>query len=309
LVNRFAPLRARASKDGFVYMIDRASHRLAWKAPVTTIANHMADATPRGVRICPGAKGGVEYNSPGYDPQAGLLVVGSVDWCYVLKKVPYPPYSPGNPYVGGLMSRGDANGTGWVTALEASTGKVRWRFHTPAPVIGAVTPTAGGVTFVGDASGKLYAFRTSDGTLLRTIETGGAIAGGIITYRIRGQQYLAVGSGNVSRSSWSGATGIPTMIVYRLASAGAGGGDPAALAPDAVHGRSVYATACAACHGAQGQGSEGPALLGVGARYTQAPAVAYILDPKPRMPKLYPGTLGAQDVADVAAHIRTFAAE
>jgi mono/diheme cytochrome c family protein len=206
------------------------------------------------------------------------------------------------------MTRGDANGTGWVTALDAATGKVRWRFHTPAPVIGAITPTAGGITFAGDASGALYVLRTRDGTVLRTIQTGGAIAGGIITYQIRGQQYLAVASGNISRSSWSGATGIPTMIVYRLAAASTASADPASLTPDAAHGRSVYATACAACHGAQGQGGEGLPLKGVSARYSQAQAVAYILNPKPRMPKLYPGTLNAQDIADVAAHIRTFPA-
>jgi PQQ-dependent dehydrogenase (methanol/ethanol family) len=300
------PYLAQASKDGFVYMIDRASHRLAWKSPVTSILNHTADATPAGVRICPGAKGGVEYNSPAYDAAAGLLVVGSVDWCYMLQKVPYPPYTPGNPYVGGLMTRGDATGTGWVTALDAASGKLRWRFHTPAPVIGAITPTAGDVTFAGDASGALYVLRTADGTLLRTIQTGGAVAGGIITYRIRGTQYLAVGSGNISRSSWSGATGIPTMIVYRLAAASTASADPASLAPDAAHGRMVFATACAACHGAQGQGGEGPPLRGLAARYSQAQAIAYILNPKPRMPKLYPGTLNAQDVADVAAQVRSF---
>jgi PQQ-dependent dehydrogenase (methanol/ethanol family) len=297
---------AQASKDGFVYMIDRATRRLAWKAPVTTILNFDADATPAGVRICPGAKGGVEYNSPGYDPASGVLVVGAVDWCYVLVKAPYPPYAPGNPYLGGRMDRGDPVGTGWITALDARSGKVRWRYRTPAPVIGAVTPTAGGITFAGDASGALYVFRTATGELLRTIQTGGAIAGGIITYRIRGQQYVAVGSGNISRSSWSGATGIPTMIVYRLPGAKPAQADPASLVPDAARGRAVYAASCTVCHGAGGQGGEGPPLRGLAAKYTQAQAVAYMLAPGPGMPKFFPDSLGAQDIADVAAHVRSF---
>ncbi len=298
-------LVAQASKDGFVYMIDRASHELVWKTAVTTISNHDADATLQGIRVCPGAKGGVEYNSPGYDPENGLLVVGAVDWCYHLTRTDYAPHVPGNPYVGGKMDRGDPVGTGWITALDARTGKVRWRYRTPAPVIGAVTPTAGGITFAGDASGLLYAFRTSDGQLLRTIQTGGAIAGGIITYRIRGRQYVAVGSGNVSRSSWSGATGIPTMIVYSLPESGPGrDADPAALAPDLEHGRSVYAANCVACHGAAGQGGEGPPVRGLSSRYTQQQAVAYLVNPKPRMPRLFPGTLKAQDIADVAAFMR-----
>jgi mono/diheme cytochrome c family protein len=207
------------------------------------------------------------------------------------------------------MDRGDPVGTGWITALDARSGKVRWRFKTPAPVIGAVTPTAAGLTFAGDASGALYAFRTADGRLLRTIQTGGAIAGGIITYRVRGQQYLAVTSGNISRSSWSGAAGVPTLILYRLPEQHTVAADPASLKPDLTHGRHVYAMSCGACHGASGQGGEGPPLRGIAARYTQAQAVAYILDPKPRMPRLYPEPLGAQDVADAAAYALTFPAQ
>lgn len=301
-------LVVQASKDGFVYLIDRARQQLLWKTPVTTILNHDADATPEGIRVCPGAKGGVEYNSPGYDPVSGLLITGSVDWCYHLTKTAYPPHAPGNPYLGGQMNRGDPVGTGWIVAIDARSGKVRWRYKTPAPVIGAITPTAGGITFAGDTSGLLYAFRTADGQLLRMIQTGGAIAGGIITYRLRGEQYVAVGSGNISRSSWTGATGIPSMILYRLPVAGGGAGDPAALTPDLARGRAVYGISCASCHGAAGQGGEAPPLLGVSARYTQQQAVAFLIDPRPPMPKLYPGTLSAQDLADVAAFVRTLPA-
>jgi len=295
----------QASKDGFVYAIDRKTRKLAWKAPVTTILNHNVDPTPEGVRVCPGAKGGVEYSSPAYDPRQGVLVVGAVDWCYRLSSASYGPHVPGNPYLGGKMDRGDPVGTGWITALNADTGKLRWRFKTPAPVIGAITPTAGNITIAGDASGLLYLFRTSDGTLLRTIRTGGAIAGGIITYQIRGQQYVAVSSGNVSRSSWSGATGIPTQIIYRLKGNAARTDNPADLTPDADRGRTVFAGNCAVCHGARGQGGEGPPLQTLGTRYTQAQMVAYLIDPRPPMPRLYPDTLNAQDVADVAAFART----
>lgn len=299
------PMLAQASKDGFLYMIDRKSRRLAWKTPITTILNFDAKATPQGVRICPGAKGGVEYNSPGYDPRSGLLVVGAVDWCYYLTRTEYGPHVPGQPYVGGRMDRGDPVGRGWITAVDARTGKVKWKYQTPAPVIGGITPTAGGLTFAGDTSGLLYVFRTADGKLLRTIDTGGAIAGGIITYRIRGRQYVAVSSGNISRSSWTGATGIPTQIVYALPESEGAQVDPAILTANAVRGRSVYAANCSVCHGPAGQGGAGPKLTGLADRFTQAQAIAYIMSPPPGMPKLYPEPLGAQDVADVAAFART----
>ena len=38
---------------------------------------------------------------------------------------------------------------GWLTALDASTGKVRWRYASGTPMLAAVTATAGDVLFTG----------------------------------------------------------------------------------------------------------------------------------------------------------------
>jgi len=298
-------LIAVGSKDGFLYLIDRGTHRLRWKTPVTTILNVDADPTPEGVKVCPGAKGGVEYNSPVYDPSDHLLIVGAVDWCYNLFKTPYPPYAPGAPYIGGKMLPVGDSGSGWITAVDARSGKERWRYHTLAPVIAGITTTQGGVTFAGDTSGSLYVLRTQDGKLLRKIDTGGALAGGIISYQTRGHQYLAVNSGNVSRSSWGTVAGTPTLIVYRLPETAGAAQDPAALAPQGEHGAAVFHASCAVCHGASGQGGEGAKLAGVSSRSTQAEIVHLIIDPRAGMPKLYPGSLSAQDVADVAGYVRS----
>jgi alcohol dehydrogenase (cytochrome c) len=295
---------AVGSKDGFLYLIDRSRHRLLWKTAVTTIFNVDTDPTPEGVKVCPGAKGGVAYNSPVYDPSEHLLVVGAVDWCYKLFKTSYAPYAPGSPYIGGKMVPADESGSGWVTAVDARDGKVRWRYHTLAPVVSGITATQGGVTFAGDTSGLLYVFRTKDGELIRKIDTGGALAGGIISYQSHGHQYLAVNSGNVSRSSWGTAAGTPTLIVYRLPESAAAELDPATLAPRAASGAAIFHASCASCHGAGGQGGEGAKLAGISSRSTQAEIVHLIVDPRAGMPKLYPGALSAQDVADVAAYVR-----
>jgi mono/diheme cytochrome c family protein len=81
--------------------------------------------------------------------------------------------------------------------------------------------------------------------------------------------------------------------------------DPASLMPNAARGMAVYRASCASCHGAAGQGGSAPALAGLSARYSQAQTIAFIVSPPAGMPKLYPGNLGAQDVADVAAYVRT----
>ena len=206
---------AQASKDGYVYLIDRRNHNLIAKTAVTTIFNHDADATPEGTKVCPGMTGGVEYNSPGYDRLNNALTVGAVDWCSIIFIDQAPVYKKGEAFIGGSFKQ-DGLGSGWITSLDANTGKIRWRYNSPGPVVSAVTPTAGGLTFAGDMGGTLYAFRSKDGAVLWKTDTGGAIAGGIITYQAEKKQYLAVTSGNISRSTWPQATGNPSLIVYRL---------------------------------------------------------------------------------------------
>ncbi|MDP9106413.1 MAG: cytochrome c [Candidatus Eremiobacteraeota bacterium] len=75
---------------------------------------------------------------------------------------------------------------------------------------------------------------------------------------------------------------------------------------DAAHGKTIYATTCAACHGQTGaEGGAGPSLKNEKSRKTYAQTVAWIKEPLSPMPKLYPDTIGAKDVADVAAYVQT----
>jgi mono/diheme cytochrome c family protein len=79
-------------------------------------------------------------------------------------------------------------------------------------------------------------------------------------------------------------------------------GTPAAL----TAGSQLYAANCAACHGAAGTGGVGPSLVGIGSRMSHAAIVAFIEKPSGSvMPKLYPQTLSAAQVDDVASYIAT----
>lgn len=153
-----------------------------------------------------------------------------------------------------------------------------------------------------------------NGELLSRINTGGAIAGGIITYQADRQQSLAITSGNISRTTWPLASGIPTVIIYRkgmghnranqgTAKASAEQASATRLG-DAALGKGTFGTICAACHGVAAEGGEaGPKLRGIASRYRYEQAVAYIKVPKAPMPALYPSMLSEQQVADVAAYI------
>ncbi len=80
----------------------------------------------------------------------------------------------------------------------------------------------------------------------------------------------------------------------------------AAFAGDAGHGKAVFAANCSQCHGATGlEGGIGPALRNERSRKDGPAALAWIKDPQPPMPKLYPGVLGEKDLADVAAYVES----
>ncbi len=51
--------------------------------------------------------------------------------------------------------------------------------------------------------------------MLYRFNTGGAIGGGIATYTAGDRQYVAVTSGNASRTLWR-TTGAPTLILFGL---------------------------------------------------------------------------------------------
>jgi len=76
---------------------------------------------------------------------------------------------------------------------------------------------------------------------------------------------------------------------------------------DLAKGKELFGANCAACHGANGTGGVGPSLHGAlktpPMKRTQAALVAWIKDPKAPMPKLYPSTLNAKEVNDVAAYV------
>ena len=307
---------AFGSKDGHLYGVNRESHKRVFMTPVTTVRKGLSTPTAKGVHSCPGPVGGVEWNGPAYDQTAKQIVIGAVDWCALIKSDKVN-FQPGKFLVAGSWEWDDAK-TGWVSAVDPDTGALRWQYHADSPVVAGITPTAGGVTFTGDMGGNFLALDSATGKLLLKTPTAGAVAGGVITYALGGKQYVAITSGNVSRLSF-GENGKPSVIIYALAENGqpattassqaAAQGAAAAttaanLTPDGQRGKVLFGKNCAACHGGSGEGAVGPALTGLRARLDFAATVNWIKNPSAKMPRLFPSTLDAQAVADIAAYVQ-----
>lgn len=206
---------AIAGKDGWLHLLDRNTFERIARQEVSSHLDADKAPTLKGVYTCPGPVGGVEWNGVAYAADSGVLLVNSVDWCatyYASEAI----YVRGAPYTGG-RTRMDpvSKARGWLRAFDAKTGEPRWTYASPTPMVAAVTPTRGGVALTGDLNGNFLVFETRSGRLLYRFRSGGAIAGGVVTYEIDGRQFVAVASGNKSRTVWS-TQGAATIMVFAL---------------------------------------------------------------------------------------------
>lgn len=199
------PLMAVAPKDGYLHVVDLEAGKALYRKPMTRVFNVDAPMTPEGTRFCPGSQGGAEWNGPAYDPSENLIFTGEVDWCTTVRSEPAEATAAaplGKPWSGSPDGFGKMDDpklwAGWMTASDADSGRRRWQFKAPFPLMGGITPTSGGLLFFGDMGGTFYAFDSANGKKLWSTDLGGAIAGGVISYDAGAGQRIAVAAGMTS---------------------------------------------------------------------------------------------------------------
>lgn len=228
-------IAASANKDGLLSVVDRSQVTrdttkltnlgtrlpLLYQMPTTTRSNTDAPLSRTSkVRFCPGITGGSEWNGAAFSPDQNALYVGAVDWCATVQLEPADRPAPklGETWLAAAntdLFEPPAKAKGWLTAFDAETGAVRWKFAAPHPILAGVTPTAGGVVFAADMGGELYAFAADSGGVLWHTSSGQSTGGGIITYIAGGRQLLGVASGMKS-PVWPGAANKSRILVYGL---------------------------------------------------------------------------------------------
>ncbi|MDB5723631.1 MAG: glucose dehydrogenase [Novosphingobium sp.] len=219
-------LAAEAIKNGRMYGIDTSTGKQLWQVETTSVSNALVPLGSASTRFCPGAQGGTQWNGPSYSAATNLLYVGAVDWCTTVTVAPDADLhriAPGQPWGGGAPAD-QAFGTqdpvddwaGWITAVDADTGRVAWKRKLPAPVLSGITSTAGGVVFGGDIAGHLYAFDATTGDTVWQRQAVGALGGGIVSYTTaEGRQRIAVAEG-MSSPIWPTRKVEGRLVVYGL---------------------------------------------------------------------------------------------
>ena len=211
---------AVGGKNGYLYGLNRELSQVTFRTAITTIENTDAPITKDGTRFCPGTQGGVNWYGPAYSPEQNALYVNSIDWCTVVKLggAETLEHTPGKPFLGSSNAFGDSdshNKTGWLTAVDADSGKTLWKYHSSLPMVAAITPTAGGVVFTGDLDGNLLAFDGASGKILFQKKAGGPIGGGVVTYMIDGKQYVGVAAG-MEGAIMQIKSGPAAVVIYSL---------------------------------------------------------------------------------------------
>jgi alcohol dehydrogenase (cytochrome c) len=197
-----------APKDGHLYGFDLDSAEQLYRLPVTKVENaDVLFSAAESVHFCPGSVGGAEWNGPAYDPNQNLVLVGEVEWCTTVRLEPKkkvettPDFTPWsgedtiNPF--NMWGKADPvfHWAGWLYAVDADSGKWRWRAKSNFPVQSGVTPTGGGLAFFGDMGGNFYALDAGTGRKLWGRKIGGAVGGGVITFATPAGQRVAVATG------------------------------------------------------------------------------------------------------------------
>lgn len=228
---------ASANKDALLSILDRssisnsASVTAGGLPPVipllsqTQVATRLNADVPLSrdtmTRFCPGILGGVEWNGAAYSPLTDMLYVGAVDMCVSVKlrkdTVAVPQTGRqwmGEERGGRVLDPADSS-RGWITAVDAGTGRTRWKIAAAKPVLAGVTPTAGGVVFTADLGGHIYAIDAESGRVLWEKDTGQSIGGGIVAYLVGRRELIGVASGMRS-PTWPGGAQQSRIVVYGL---------------------------------------------------------------------------------------------
>ena len=195
-----------ANRNGFFYVLDRATGQLLRATPFITTSwakTIGADGRPQllpgnmpsevGTRICPDQSGGTNWMSPSFDPSLNLLFVTARDSCgvfYTWKD----DYEPGLAYRGGAVQRVTEGHHAALRAIDVTTGARRWEFPYAAQSWAGVLSTASGLVFAG-SSGNFMAFDSRTGKNLWHYQTGSPLYAGAITYMLDGRQFVLLPSG------------------------------------------------------------------------------------------------------------------
>jgi PQQ-dependent dehydrogenase (methanol/ethanol family) len=243
----------QAPKNGFFYVLDRATGELLAADPFTTttwaksvdkktgrpVVEKGADYGETGKPFVsmPGPGGGHSWQPMSFSPQTKLVYLPVTDVAF-----PYVPeedathhelaWNTGVDFNAGSLPQDPkikaqilGSLKGHLAAWDPVANKEVWRAELGHPWNGGVVATAGNLVFQGTGMGEFVAYRADTGERLWSADTQAGVLAAPISYEIDGDQYIAIEVG------WGGAFGLaagelalkshiasnlPRILVYKV---------------------------------------------------------------------------------------------
>jgi quinohemoprotein ethanol dehydrogenase len=285
----------QAPKNGFFYVIDRESGKLLSArnfVPVTWAKGiDLETGRPQEVPEAryenttfiaqPGGAGAHNWHPMAFSPATGLAYIPAQELPMAYRDDPAFDARPKTLNTGidfSLLGAPDdlaqraAIATmlkGRLIAWDPVAQKEAWHVEHTGPWNGGVLATAGDLVFQGTADKRLQAFRASNGEQLWNFDVQTGVIGGPVTYRVGGEQYIAVMAGYggavpLALPALKPAFAAPNgrVLAFKLK----GGARLPAYTPVPLppatptteqwpqtridEGRGLYSTYCSRCHGA-----------------------------------------------------------
>ncbi|MGB8524292.1 MAG: PQQ-dependent dehydrogenase, methanol/ethanol family [Candidatus Acidiferrales bacterium] len=221
-----------APKNGFFYVLDRATGTLISAKPYTLVnwASTIDTKTGRPVEnasarysrgqnptpVVPGPLGAHSWQPISYSPITGLVYIPIQEAGFLYKSDPQFEWKslatndgidfaaagmPQDPKVKTAILKSI---TGRLVAWDPIQQKQVWSVRRPVPWNGGTLSTAGNLVFEGTADGHFEAYRADTGEKVWSMAVQTSVMAGPVTYEVRGEQYIAVLSG------WGGVFALAT---------------------------------------------------------------------------------------------------
>jgi PQQ-dependent dehydrogenase (methanol/ethanol family) len=242
-----------APKNGFFYVLDRATGKLLSAKPFTRVtwATGIDLQTGRPIEspeaqyegsdkpsvVSPGPGGAHSWQPASYSPDTGLVYFPVLEAGFAYKSAEHfshntlawntgiDPVAAGLPQDPNIKKAILGSIKGHLTAWDPVKQIEVWRADRPGPLNGGVLSTAGNLVFEGTGNGQFEAFRANTGEKIWSASTQSGITAGPISYTVNGEQYIAIlvgwggvlplAAGEVARQS-PRMNNVPRMLAFKL---------------------------------------------------------------------------------------------
>lgn len=282
----------QAPKNGFFYLLDRATGELLSAEPYVTVtwAKGVDKKTGRPIEspehrykeknvvMQPGPLGGHNWMPMSFNPNTGLVYIPAQETGFVYGQERDFKYKDRGWNIGVdfslVKNAPKALPTGHLLAWDPIAQKERWRVPYVVMWNGGTLTTAGNLVFQGTADGRFIAYSADKGAKLWEVNLGTGVIASPVTYEIDGLQYVSIMAGwGGSFPLTGGSLGLPAASGRLLTFALNGKGQletfaaKAPTAPEALEltasvetvsrGGDLFAQYCAVCHGIAALGGGG----------------------------------------------------